>query len=143
MEWRCSNDPNIFHICKKFRIIKVCDIFEYEILKLMNRYHYGLLTQRFSSVFKYQFSTHSCNTRSSVSASSTPFSLPSRAKIYSIVFIGTKFWSALQPAFRALPLYTFDKQYLDSVFLIINQCLMPCQNFSVQHIISHLLLNIN
>ena len=111
--------PRYFRLDNYFlnlRILKVHDLYKFEVAKFLHGHHNNLLPDIFSSFFNESGANHSHNTRSSVNINyDIPFCRTSRGQ-RSILFYGPKVWNGIPISIKTVSKLAFKKEY--KVFIL-------------------------
>ena len=109
-----SNTSRRSSITKQYHnlgILKIIDIYTYEVAKLMHQHTMQKLPHCFTSLFINISDIHAKNTRSNSKTTSTPPKYSTRRCQKSIRFQGPKIWNSLSPEIRNQP-YSKSKNNL-------------------------------
>ena len=96
---------------RKLGILKVSDLYEFEIVKIMKQYNERTLPEYFDNFFQCPNSIHHYNTRFSQNQSLFVKLNSSRLSRNSLSYIGVKFWNNVPTLYRTLPYHTFKARY--------------------------------
>ena len=108
---KCRVSDRITSRFHDLRILKVNDMFKYEIGKLMYQYTHKKLPEHFNNYFTYMSKAHSYSTRNNVTNQiALPRFSTSRSQ-KSFKFIGAKLWNKISYSIKQLSYPEFKTEY--------------------------------
>ena len=110
MSWS-SYRSHVTPIYGHLRLLKLADIYQLEIAKLMHSFHSGRMPNTFDHLFTTVSSVHSHHTRSSTSGQFFQYPACSNFGKKSLRFIGPRIWQCIDPTLKDLSIAAFKKQY--------------------------------
>ena len=115
-----TKSPRFFRLDNfylNFRILKVKDLYDFEVAKFMHGHFNNTLPECFSSFFDGT-SSHNYNTRSRQRQNYQTVSCRTTRGQRSIKFYGPKIWNQIPTSSRNTSKYSFKKQYKERLFSI-------------------------
>ena len=107
--WKDHIDNNkLFH---EFQILKISDIYKFELSKFMYSYHVKAFPAIFDSYFLPIAEAHNYNTRSKPNQNYFLNFVNSNSGKNSIKFYGVQLWNLIPPEIKSYSFYRFKKEY--------------------------------
>jgi len=109
--YRCHVTP----VYSQLNLLKLEDIHQLEIAKLMNSFHSNRMPNKFDSLFTAVNSVHTHETRSSTSGQYFCHPVCCQCGKRSMKFKGPRIWQQIDPSLKDLPAIIFKKRYRNSI----------------------------
>jgi len=97
----------IIPLYKNLKILKLNDIYQFELVKSMHKFHHGILPEIYKEYFRETSSVHSYQTRFTNMENYFIHRVSSKAGKKSISYRGASLWNKVEQNLKAVPLSTF------------------------------------
>ena len=106
-----KDQTNSYSLFLKYNILKIKDIYKFELSKFMYLFHINALPEIFDTYFLSTEHAHYCNTRSKSNQNYFLKSIRTNSGKNLIQFYGVQLWNRISLAFKSFSFYRFKKEY--------------------------------
>jgi len=116
-KYRCHLTP----LYKNLKILKMNDIYQFELAKFMHKFHHGKLPEIYKEYFQETSSVHSYQTRFANMENYFTHRVSSNAGKKSISCRGVSLWNKVELNLKAVPLSTFCNQLRVCILTVLSK----------------------